>query len=47
MGNEECGDFSLLKKKQNTTIGRKESKEGRQSERKPTQGILMRLVSKG
>lgn len=38
-GNEESGKFSFLKKKQNITRGRKESKEGRHSERKSQQRI--------
>lgn len=46
VSNEESGDFSFLKKKQNITIVRKESKGGRQSERKSRQRILMRVNSK-
>ena len=40
MGNEESGEFRFLKKKQNITIGRKESKEGRQSGRNSKERIL-------
>lgn len=46
VSNEESGDFSFPKKKQNTTIGRRESKGGRQSEGKSKQRILMRVDSK-
>lgn len=46
VSNEKSVDFSFLKKKQNITIVRKESKGGRQSERKSRQRILMRVNSK-
>lgn len=46
VSNEESGDFSFPKKKQNTTIGRRESKGVRQSEGKSKQRILMRVDSK-